>query len=217
MIRYFISCFISFIIGVIVTYVGNFIFIASSVNGLSTGYFIANAFIVALPTLMIIVSVIFASIIFIWFLNWWTDQSVEVKNAADENARSIVMAAHVEKSDIIADAHTQAHAIRREANNEASKLLLKAEGKYSIAERLEIQREQERMDLETEYQNKFAALENREQNYLDEIASWIQRFDRLKEALRNAKKAGCKKLRERGEIVAAERTERKIEKELSAY
>lgn len=212
-----IRCFISFIIGVIVTYVGYFISIASSVKGLSTGFFIANAFIVALPTLMIIVSVFFACIILIWFLYWWNDQSVEVKNAADENARTIVKAAYVEKSDIIADAHTQAHAIRREARSKAKNLLLKAEGKYSIAERLEIQREQERMDLETEFQKKFDALESREQNYIDEIASWKLRFERVIEALRNAKKAGCKKLRERGEIVAADRAERKIDKELSAY
>lgn len=212
-----IRCFISFFIGVSVTYIGNFISYFSKPGGKSTGLYIASAFNNALPDLLFIAGVLVAIVILVWSTLWRISKYNNDLSVAEENARSIVNAAQHTSSDIIAEAHTLASKIVREARDEAKSLLINADKKYNNAERLEIQREQERMDLETEYQKKFAELESREQGYLDEIFSLKIRFERVIEALRNAKKAGCKKLRERGEIAAAERAERKIEKELNAY
>lgn len=213
MIRYIVS----FVVGIAVTYIGNFFYFTSTTANYSTGYYLANSLNTALPFLFTVIAIFVAGCFLVLFINWWNDKSAQKRLAAEEEANLIIISARRQASDIISDAHYQAQITGGNARDEARKLQRKAEAKYNNMVKLENELEQRRINLENSYQEKVSELEKCKQGYLEEIAGLHRKIEKLVAELRKTRQSGISKLRDQGKESAAIRTERKMERELSAY
>lgn len=209
MMRYFIV----FLSGIVVTYIGNFIYCTIYFYGRGTGFFISNSFISALPDLMKL----------FWFLIVCVALVLVVRflifNNAHKNKEQIICDGKLEvdsmladtrrkASDIIADAYTRAFAIPKEAKKEASISRQQIKDEFKAAQNLRNQLELELRELENSYQEAFDKLKKDKQAYLDEIAGLQRKIERLELNLRKAKKSGIKKLQEQvpeGATIRAEK------------